>query len=82
MLSRLLCSVTWCLAALIPSAHAANGVLTGKMEGKLYVSPTGEFKVPSPILPELGGSVTDTDNVVVFSDNFNTHISIACFFSR
>lgn len=54
-------------------------VLVGKMEGNTYVSPTGEFRIPSPAFPELGGTITDTENVVIFSDNFSTHISIACF---
>jgi len=31
------------------------------------------------VLPELGGTITDTENVVTFHDNFNVHISIACF---
>jgi hypothetical protein len=31
------------------------------------------------VLRELGGTVTDTENVVTFSDSYSTHISIACF---
>ncbi len=53
--------------------------LAGKIEGDTYISPTGEFRVPVLVLPELGGSVTDTENVVTFHDNYNVHISIACF---
>ncbi len=45
----------------------------------MYVSPTGAFRVTIPVLPELGGSVTDTPNVVTFQDEFNTHVSIAAF---
>jgi hypothetical protein len=66
-------------AALAAVAPAQNGVMAGRMEGDLYVSPTGEFKIPAPILPELGGSISDTENVVTFSDSYDTHISIACF---
>jgi hypothetical protein len=35
--------------------------------------------VTIPVLAELGGSVTDTPNVVTFQDEFNTHVSIAAF---
>ena len=45
--------------------------LAGKIEGKSYVSPTGIFKVVIPVLPELGGEITDTPNVVTFQDDFN-----------
>ncbi len=55
------------------------GGLAGKVSGKYYVSPTGIFKVAIPVLPELGGEITDTPNVVTFQDAFNLHISIAAF---
>jgi hypothetical protein len=58
---------------------AQNAGLAGKIEGDTYVSATGEFKVPVLVLPELGGTVSDTENVVTFHDNYNVHISIACF---
>ncbi len=66
-------------ATLAAAARAQDGVMLGRIEGDLYVSPTGEFKLPAPILPELGGNISDTENVVTFSDSFDTHISIACF---
>ncbi len=53
--------------------------LAGRISGRTYVSPTGAFSVSIPVLPELGGSVTDTPNVVTFQDQFSTHISIAAF---
>ncbi len=59
-------------------AAAAQG-LEGKVEGKTYISPTGTFKVAIPVLPELGGDITDTPNVVTFQDDFNVHVSIAAF---
>src|SRR4051812_44553555 len=59
------------------AVHAQS--LEGKVEGKLYVSPTGQFKVTIPVLPELGGDITDTPNVVTFQDDFNVHVSIAAF---
>jgi hypothetical protein len=66
--------------ALAPAAVSAQvGTLAGRLEGDTYVSATGEFSVPLPVLRELGGTVTDTENVVTFSDTFSTHISIACF---
>ena len=66
-------------ATLGVAVSAQDAALTGRMEGENYVSPTGEFKIPAPVLPELGGTITDTDNVVTFSDSYNTHISVACF---
>ncbi|HVT74629.1 MAG TPA: hypothetical protein VHD61_15960 [Lacunisphaera sp.] len=66
-------------ALLGAGARAEVAGLVGRMDGDTYVSPTGEFRFPSPVLPELGGTVSDTANVVTFSDNFNVHISIACF---
>lgn len=53
--------------------------LHGRIEGRTYLSPTGAFKVAIPVLPELGGEITDTPNVVTFQDSFNTHVSIAVF---
>jgi len=54
-------------------------MLAGKIEGDTYLSPTGQFKVTIPVLPELGGHLTDTPNVVTFQDDFNVHITIAAF---
>lgn len=78
MVSRLLPPLI-ALFALTGSVLAGDGVLEGRLEGDNYISPTGEFKIPMPVLPELGGSIVDTQNVVTFSDNFSTHLSIACF---
>ena len=65
------------LATVAATLHAQG--LQGKVEGKTYVSPTGIFKVVIPVLPELGGDITDTPNVVTFQDDFNVHVSIAAF---
>jgi hypothetical protein len=78
MVSRLLHLLAG-FAALAAVARAQEVALYGRLEGEVYVSPTGQFKIPAPVLPELGGTITDTENVVTFSDNFNTHLSIACF---
>lgn len=71
-----------CLLA-VPALHcaqpAADPPLIGKIAADTYVSPTGAFKVAIPVLPELGGSVTDTENVVTFEDDFSLHVSIAAF---
>ena len=67
------------LAAALPAATAQVAPLAGKIEGDTYFSATGEFRLPLPVLRELGGTITDTENVVTFTDSYNTHISIACF---
>jgi hypothetical protein len=59
-------------------ALTASGLL-GRVEGKTYIAPSGAFRVTIPVLPELGGNIRDTENVVTFQDDFNTHISIAAF---
>lgn len=56
---------------------AAN--LYGKMDGQSYVAPGGHYKIQVPVLPEFGGEVHDTENVVTFDDSVSTHISIANF---
>lgn len=53
--------------------------MVGRLEGETYISPTGEFRIRAPVLPELGGTIEDTDSVVTFHDDFGTHLSIACF---
>ena len=65
---------------MLPAVAPAQGAgLAGKVEGDAYFSATGEFSLPLPVLRELGGTITDTENVVTFTDSYNTHISIACF---
>jgi len=56
-----------------------NPPLHGAVTDGTYRSATGEFSVRVPVLPELGGVVTDTPEVVTFHDDFNVHASIACF---
>jgi hypothetical protein len=76
------------LAALVSTVRAQDeggapgpspDPILGRVEGRTYFSPTGAFKVAIPVLPELGGTISDTPNVVTFQDDFNVHISIAAF---
>jgi len=71
------------LSVLLACGLAASALsaapLVGRLEGDTYVSPTGEFRIRPPVLPELGGTIVDTDSVVTFHDDFGTHLSIACF---
>lgn len=41
-----------------------------------YQSPSGIFKLPVPVLPELGGRVSDDTLFVHFMDSFTTHITV------
>jgi hypothetical protein len=76
-------TVTFTLGVVLPDRARAEDApapaLAGKIEGRTYISPTGQFKVVIPVLPELGGDITDTPNVVTFQDDFNVHVSIAAF---
>jgi hypothetical protein len=51
----------------------------GTVIGDTYTSPTGVFQIKIPVLPQLGGSVSDTPNLVTFDDDFTTHISVGAF---
>lgn len=72
-----LCLVAPLLAAAEDGAPVST--LAGRVDGNLYTAPSGAFKVTIPVLPELGGTISDTENVVTFQDDFSTHISIAAF---
>src|SRR5262245_26484487 len=73
------------LATALPAALVAQDAppppasLYGKLTEGVYTSPGGIYRVTIPVLPELGGKVHDTENVVTFDDALNTHVSIACF---
>lgn len=53
--------------------------LYGEIKGTTYVSPGARFRMTIPVLPELGGQIHDTENVVTFDDPVSTHVSVACF---
>ena len=69
------------IAALGVAGHAqeVSPALAGTLDGGVYTSPTNAFRIPVPVLPELGGRVRDTDHVVMFKDSFATQISIGAF---
>lgn len=84
MISRSLATLLLAFAAApAVSVHAQPAAeplaLAGRVEGKRYVSPTGAYTVEIPVIPELGGTLLDTDNVVTFQDGLSVHASIACF---
>ncbi len=76
-MSRSVLCLLSCLALASPSPAAAP--LSGRLDGAEYVSATGEFRIRAPVLPELGGSIEDSESVVTFHDDYGTHVSIACF---
>lgn len=77
-MSRILLALALLTSAVTLSAQD-EAPLQGRIEGRTYVSPTGAFKIAVPVLPELGGRISDTENVVTFQDAFNVHVSIAVF---
>jgi hypothetical protein len=58
---------------------AVAAPLVGRIDGEQYVAANGEYRIRAPVLPELGGTIEDSESVVTFHDNFGTHVSIACF---
>jgi hypothetical protein len=69
------------LATVAVSAQSqeAEPALAGALHDGVYISPTNAFKIAVPVLPELGGKVRDTDQVVFFQDSFSVQISIGAF---
>ncbi len=69
------------LAALTPSLEAQDSAprLSGSVDGNIYTSPTGAFRMEIPVLPALGGVVRDTENVVTFRDGYGLQISVGAF---
>ena len=51
--------------------------LNGKLTDGVYTCPGAIYRVPVPVIPELGGQIHDTENVVTFDDDLTTHVSIA-----
>jgi hypothetical protein len=66
-------------AALSAEAQQLSSALAGTVEGDVYISPSGAFKMTIPVLPALGGVITDTNNVVTFHDGYGVHVSVAAF---
>jgi hypothetical protein len=80
MLPRILVpAIVLLLGPAARSEEAPAGGLYGKVAGDLYTAPGGTYSVTIPVLPEFGGQVHDTENVVTFDDSVSTHASIACF---
>lgn len=72
-------AVPLALLALSIAPLSAQTGLAGRVDGNQYVSPTGAYRITIPVLPELGGKIVDTPEVVTFEDDFNVHASLACF---
>lgn len=51
----------------------------GRIDGDTYISPTGLYRMKIPVVPQLGGAIADTPNLVNFDDDFSIHISVAAF---
>jgi hypothetical protein len=66
-------------APLLAQPDDSSAGLMGRVQDRMYIAPSGIYRLPIPVLPELGGSITDTANVVTFQDNFSLHVSIGVF---
>lgn len=65
--------------AVAPPAAQPPPPLAGRVQDGAYIAPGDAYQIAVPVLPELGGRITDNENIVTFEDDFNTHISVACF---
>jgi hypothetical protein len=64
----------------VPDASQALPQQTyGIIDGDSYISPHGIYRMKIPVLPQLGGDVSDSPNVVTFADDFSTRITVAAF---
>lgn len=67
-------------AALFLSACATEPSLSGTVRNGTYKSAEGQFSVPSPVSPEVGGRVrSDTPQSVTFTDNWGNRITFSSF---
>jgi len=53
--------------------------LVGNIINDHYIAHGGLYRVKIPVLPQLGGTISDTGNVVVFRDDYSVHVSIGAF---
>ncbi len=86
MILRALLALTSLAALLAPIAPAfaqddagEEATIHGQISGKTYIAPSGAYRVEIPVLPELGGAVTDTPHEATFQDDINTNIRISHF---
>ena len=80
MLTRLTAPLAGCLlAAAVGAQELPSEGLYGEVRNGHYTAHEGRFRLTVPVLAELGGKVFDTENVVTFTDEVSTHVSIACF---
>ena len=64
-MSRSIVALFFATVALAFGAGDAPRGLQGRIEGRTYISPTGIFRVTLPVLPELGGEVSDAGLEIV-----------------
>lgn len=72
--------LTGCALAVTAIAQElpASG-LYGEFRNGNYIAHEGRFRMTVPVLAELGGRIFDTENVVTFTDEVSTHVSVAVF---
>jgi len=64
---------------LMAQSQGQPPVLVGRIEVNTYIPPSETFRIPIPVMQELGGNITDSDHLVTFEDTFLTHLTIANF---
>ncbi len=68
------------ICAIATTAPAQEGgSIVGQVQGNTYIAPSGTYRIIIPVLEQLGGTISDTENVVVFQDQYNVHVSVGCF---
>lgn len=67
------------LSSAVASAQSPTEGLVGRIDGFTYISPEENYRIYIPVLPDLGGTVSDTPTVVVFRDDYSRHVSIGAF---
>jgi len=67
------------LAVAAAAQEVPSTGLYGELRNGNYIAHEGRFRMSVPVLAELGGKVFDTENVVTFTDEVSTHVSVAVF---
>ncbi|MGC4071578.1 MAG: hypothetical protein QM760_03540 [Nibricoccus sp.] len=75
---RLLILISLLCAPLIAQDGQQPEIIGQIDDNNVYTNPGGVYRIPIPVLAELGGTVQDTAVTTTFRDPYGVHISIGC----
>lgn len=72
-----LCLLLTAFAAFTPALAQEEAPLLGRVDGPVYVAPSGTYRIQIPVLGELGGTLEDSPDMATFRDPYGVHITVA-----